>query len=263
MYKISEFSKITGLTVKALRYYDEQCLLTPSYRCKETSYRFYNDSDFNRAILIKLLRTLDFSISEIRDVLFNYESEDDLYFYLREKQNMIKQSILSECEKLEKIERYLIPAKINITSFQHDIVLKEIKAVNVIALRFTGKYSDLDKYIPLLYEIAKDDCAGNHFNCYYDDECKEEADIEVCLPVKRQICNTAVVYKTIPAIKAISTIHTGSYENLNFAYKSLFQYANVHSIKLLAPSREIYIKGPGKVFRGNADKYVTEILLPY
>lgn len=263
MYKISEFSKITGLTVKALRYYDEQYLLTPSYRCSETSYRFYADSDFKRAMLIKLLRTLDFSISEIRDVLGNYESEDDLYFYLREKQNLIRQSILSETEKLEKIESFLRPTKHSELNFQYDITLKEIKAVNVIALRFTGKYSDLDKYVPLLYRIAKDDCNGNHFNCYYDDECKEEADIELCLPVKRKISSNDVEYKTIPAIRAISTTHVGVYENLNFAYKSLFQYVNTHSIKLLAPSREIYVKGPGKVFRGNANKYVTEILLSY
>lgn len=108
MYKISEFSKITGLIVKALRYYDEQCLLTPSYRCSETSYRFYDDSDFNRAMLIKLLRTLDFSISEIRDVLLHYESEDDLYFYLREKQNMIRKNILSETKMLEKSRVFCI-----------------------------------------------------------------------------------------------------------------------------------------------------------
>lgn len=155
------------------------------------------------------------------------------------------------------------PPKHNESRFHYDIVLKEVKAVNVIALRFTGKYSDLDKYVPLLYQIAKDDCNGNHFNCYFDNKCKEEADIELCLPVKRKIISNDVEYKTIPAIRAISTIHVGAYENLNFAYKSLFQYVNANSIKWLAPSREIYVKGPGKVFRGNADKYVTEILLPY
>ena len=35
MYKISQFSKITGLTVKVLRYYDEENLLKPFYRNEE------------------------------------------------------------------------------------------------------------------------------------------------------------------------------------------------------------------------------------
>lgn len=35
MYKIGEFSKITDFTVKTLRYYNEQNILTPSFRNEE------------------------------------------------------------------------------------------------------------------------------------------------------------------------------------------------------------------------------------
>ena len=45
MYKISQFSKISGLTVKALRYYDEENILKPSFRSEENQYRYYNDKD--------------------------------------------------------------------------------------------------------------------------------------------------------------------------------------------------------------------------
>lgn len=263
MYKISEFSKITGLTVKALRYYDEQALLIPSSRDKETSYRLYTDDDFKRAALIKVLRSLDFSISEIRDILSNIENEDDLYYYLREKQEMIKRNISVERERIKKIEGYLKPLSIYAKNFEYCISVKEIKAVNVISLRFKGKYSELDKYVPLLYQIAKDACDGKHFNCYYDDECKEEADIELCLPVKRPIYNAKIEYKTIPEIRAISTRHFGAYENICLAYKALYQYASRESILLTTPSRELYIKGPGAIFRGNPDKYITDIFIPF
>ena len=45
MYQISQFSKISGLTGKALRYYDEQGMLKPSYRDKNTLYRYYDEND--------------------------------------------------------------------------------------------------------------------------------------------------------------------------------------------------------------------------
>lgn len=51
MYQIGEFSKITKLTVKALRYYDEEKLLQPTSR-GDNDYRLYNDSDFEKARLI-------------------------------------------------------------------------------------------------------------------------------------------------------------------------------------------------------------------
>lgn len=40
MYKISQFSKISGVTVKALRYYDEANILTPSFRNEENQYEY-------------------------------------------------------------------------------------------------------------------------------------------------------------------------------------------------------------------------------
>ena len=57
MYKIGEFSKITGLTVKALRYYDEQEILVPSIRC-ENSYRIYSEQDFEKAQDTSVLESL-------------------------------------------------------------------------------------------------------------------------------------------------------------------------------------------------------------
>ena len=42
MYKISEFSNITQLSIKALRYYDEEGLLVPSQR-NEQQHRLYSD----------------------------------------------------------------------------------------------------------------------------------------------------------------------------------------------------------------------------
>ena len=52
MYKIGEFSKITNLTVKTLRYYDEEHILPPSHRNEENGYRFYDEEDFEKAELI-------------------------------------------------------------------------------------------------------------------------------------------------------------------------------------------------------------------
>ena len=41
MYKIGEFSALTGLSVKTLRYYDEINLLKPSNVDNYTNYRYY------------------------------------------------------------------------------------------------------------------------------------------------------------------------------------------------------------------------------
>lgn len=261
MYRISEFSKITNLTVKTLRYYDEQNILKPSYRA-ENAYRYYDNNDFKRARLIILLRHLDFSILEIKDIVVNCDSPDDLSYYLSEKQDMIAEQIKKGKELINKIDLCLQPKEMEVGSMNYKIELKEFDALAVAAIRFKGKYSDVGKYIGTIYKEAKGKTYGEPFCCYYDDEFKEEADIELCIPIKGLVKGTNAVSKQLPKIKAICTIHVGNYETLNLAYKAVLDYAKEHSLECKLPSREIYHKGPGMIFKGNPNKYVTEIVIP-
>ncbi|HEY8910248.1 MAG TPA: MerR family transcriptional regulator [Desulfosporosinus sp.] len=262
MYRISEFSKITSITVKALRYYDEQGILIPSYRA-ENAYRYYDEHDFTRAQLVVLLRSLEFSISEIKDIFDNYDSVEDLAYYLKEKQGMIAERIKSEKELMKKIDLYLEPNQQEVGSMDYKIEVKEFEAVTVATIRFKGRYSDVGKYIGTIYKSVRAKTAGAPFNCYYDDDFKEIADIELCVPTKGLVVGKDITAKLLPKIKAICTMHIGSYETLNLAYKTLLDYSKKHGIDCKLPTREIYHKGPGMVFKGNPNKYVTEIVIPF
>jgi DNA-binding transcriptional MerR regulator len=261
VYKISEFSKITNLTVKTLRYYDEEDILKPSYR-SENAYRYYDDHDFKRASFIILLRDLDFSISEIKDILSNLESPEDLSYYLSEKKDLIKEQIKRQKELMNKIDLYLQPKEMEVGSMNYKIELKEFKALTVATIRFKGKYSDVGKYMGTIYKEAKGKTSGEPFCCYYDEEYQEVADIELCVPVKGLVNGKNIISKQLPGIKAISTMHVGKYEALNLAYKAILDYAKENNLKCILPSREIYHKGPGMIFKGNPNKYITEIVIP-
>ena len=170
MYKIGEFSKITSLTIKALRYYEEQGILCPSERDKN-GYRLYNDQDYERARLIALLRGLDFSIMEIRDVISNYGGEEDLSYFLKEKQAQILERIAGEKALLKKLEEALPGGSAaGIIRQEYDIVIKEIEEMIVVSTRFRGAYSDVGKYIGSLYKAAGNKSFGCPFSLYYDEE---------------------------------------------------------------------------------------------
>jgi DNA-binding transcriptional MerR regulator len=263
MYKISDFSKITSLSAKALRYYDEEQILTPSRRDGETGYRYYSEEDYKKAQLVVLLRSLEFSISEIKEVLANCSELADLPCYLEEKRNMIEGRIAKEKELIKKLNLYIKPKDREDISMNYQIEEKEIAPVTVAAIRYKGKYSDVGKYIGTLYKAVKGDAAGAPIQIYHDAEYMEDgADLELCIPTKKMISHPDVAAKKLPAVKAICTTHIGSYENLHSAYKALVDYANEHHLNCVTPSREIYVKGPGMIFKGNEDNYVTEIIIP-
>lgn len=66
--KIGELARRTGLTVRALRHYDDIGLLQPSARA-DNGYRLYGPADIARLVRIQSLRRLDVSLGEIATLL--------------------------------------------------------------------------------------------------------------------------------------------------------------------------------------------------
>jgi DNA-binding transcriptional MerR regulator len=253
MYKIGDFSRITGMTVKALRYYDEEGILAPSSRT-DNSYRYYDEHDFRRAQLITFLRGLKFSIAEIKDVLAGYTGEDDLSYYLAEKKALIMRQIKSERELIRSIDHFLQP-KTEACGNDYEIEATELDAVDIASVRFKGAYENISAYFEALNKEIGGNAQGTPFCCFYDAGIAEVADIEVCVPVKGAA-------RRLPGAKALRTVHVGSYGTLNLGYKALVDYAYDRGIQFSSPSREIYVKGPGALFAGNPNKYVTQIAIP-
>jgi DNA-binding transcriptional MerR regulator len=66
---IGRFSKMTRLSVKALRLYDEIGLLPPAYVDPSSGYRYYDLGQANRAEAVRILRMVEMPLDEIRAIL--------------------------------------------------------------------------------------------------------------------------------------------------------------------------------------------------
>lgn len=66
---IGTFARLTGLSLKALRRYDESGLLVPAAVDQRTGYRYYRSLQAPRARQISLLRSVDMPLAQIADLL--------------------------------------------------------------------------------------------------------------------------------------------------------------------------------------------------
>ncbi|MFB6467197.1 MerR family transcriptional regulator [Cytobacillus sp. Hz8] len=66
--KLSEVMKTTGLTRKAIYFYEEKGLIHP-IKEKDNSYRIYSEGDINKLKQIKVLRHLDIPVKQIKEFL--------------------------------------------------------------------------------------------------------------------------------------------------------------------------------------------------
>jgi DNA-binding transcriptional MerR regulator len=69
MLSIGRFADATGLTVKALRHYDEIGLLVPARVDPNNGYRYYDPAQIESAVTIRRLRALELPLDEIRALL--------------------------------------------------------------------------------------------------------------------------------------------------------------------------------------------------
>lgn len=96
--KISEVKVLTGLTKKALNYYEENGLIKPAIS-EENSYRNYSDKDVEVLTQIATLRRFGLSVKEIKEAL---KSPEALLKIMAEYTNRLAKQI-SEMEKCKTV----------------------------------------------------------------------------------------------------------------------------------------------------------------
>ena len=140
---------------------------------------------------------------------------------------------------------------------------RDVESILVAGIRMKGFYSDCGKGFATLGKTLGRQIAGKPLCLFYDGEYREgDANFEPCMPIRKLIASNGISVHELPAARCITLIHHGPYEDLKGSYAKLLKYANEHGYKVSLPTREVYIKGPGMIFRGNPKKYVTEIQIP-
>ena len=88
MLKIGEFSKLSRISVRMLRHYDEIGLLKPAETDRFTDYRYYREDQLPAAGRIAALRDMGFSLADIIRILQVYEDREQLdrFFSARQKE---------------------------------------------------------------------------------------------------------------------------------------------------------------------------------
>lgn len=67
-HQIGEVADRLGLSLRTIRHYDEEGLVTPSART-DGGFRLYSEEDIERLALIKRMKPLGFSLGEMRELL--------------------------------------------------------------------------------------------------------------------------------------------------------------------------------------------------
>src|SRR5215475_13575387 len=107
MFRIGEFSRMSQVSVKALRFYGEVGLLKPTYIDRDTGYRYYAATLLPRLNRILAFKELGFSIEEIIHLLEGDLPVDRVRESLQSRRAALARSIERERARLAEVESWL------------------------------------------------------------------------------------------------------------------------------------------------------------
>ena len=261
MLKIGEFSKLSQLTVKALRFYEREGILEPSEVDPRTGYRLYTTSQLTDAAKVKQLRRLGFSVEEVKQVLAGADAREAL----QRKAEELRAEQVDIAVRISIIDHLL---KENEMDYQ--VTEKTVPAATVYYSEATlESYSDAMQWIPAQGAEVRElnpglKCAEPPYEFveYLDGEHRER-DVRVRhseAVVARGVESDNIKFRDIPETKVLSLYHKGAYEEIGAAYAYIYQYAEDNGYEIAGLSRESYIDGIWN--KDSVDEWLTEIQLP-
>ncbi|MHB8873354.1 MAG: GyrI-like domain-containing protein [Myxococcaceae bacterium] len=161
---------------------------------------------------------------------------------------------------LETLVRQEKEAAMVTTHQKFQIEVKTVAEQLVAGIRGKGRYTETGARLGKVARAAGRHIAGAPLGLYYDGEYKEEdADFESCFPIKGPVKKEGIEVHTLEGGRCVSFVHQGPYSELGRSYQRVFEYLREKKLEPKLPTREVYLKGPGMIFKGNPKKYLTEI----
>lgn len=203
MLIIGEFSKISIVSTKTLRYYDEIVLLKPFEINQDNGYRYYELSQLEEILMIKKLKLYRFSLDEIQDIMNNLRDHDYLLTKLNKKKNEVDLEVENLYRLTDKIKEDILSLErgINIMEYNKEIKVEIINmpSQSIVSIRRKIAIEEFPILIGQVYNLLMEKGLtpiGGPMSIYHDEEFKPvDYDVEVAIPVKEKQGSTRILDK--------------------------------------------------------------------
>jgi DNA-binding transcriptional MerR regulator/effector-binding domain-containing protein len=271
MLTIGDFSRMTHLSVKALRHYHDMGVLEPAAVDPFTGYRSYDTGQVRSAQVIRRLRDLGMPLDSIAAVL----AAPDL-----EARNRELAAHLARMERqLEQTQASVAALRALLTgpAERPAIELRTIAAVTALAVRQVVDAADLTEWGSGAFEAlsAAQSAAGlsaaGPFGALYPGDFfeLERSEITAFLPVTSDGIGRdpadldpsgRVRLLEIPAVEAAVAVHVGAFREIDRTYGALGGVVAERAIGVDGPIREYYLVS--SIDTDDEGKHRTEVCWP-
>ncbi|RDB64210.1 MerR family DNA-binding transcriptional regulator [Gordonibacter pamelaeae] len=277
MLQIGEFSRLSRISVRMLRHYDQVGLLKPAEQDAQTGYRRYAVSQLAEANRITVLRDLGFPIREIGRLA--HADDGELARALDDRARELEEGIGREQRRLADLRRFRQEVEAGGAAVSCEVTLVSVPPYQVVALRM--ELADYDEERRAWERLGAlmgergitpsepyteycefcNEGAGSGSSGRAGDDTAVVVEVAVATDAHGEDDGPLCFYRSAALPLAASIKVYGPYENIAPVYASFARWLEDHpALRMAGPTCEVAHRGPW-----NADDpqdYLTEFLVP-
>jgi DNA-binding transcriptional MerR regulator len=269
MLTIGAFARLGQVSPRMLRHYDETGLLKPDEVDPQTGYRFYEVASLGRLHRLLALRDLGFTLEQIRPLLEDDLSVEQLRGMLLLGRAQIEQSVADEQARLRRVEAHLRALEGSTTMQIQDIVVKRTESIRVAEAVGTSPGYGSENLGPVFARLLPQVLArleevgarpGISVGHYEDQREDGTVVLHAGFDIGDQDVPTGdgVEVVALPVVEVASVIHRGSMEEIAPAFEALIRWVENSGYRLAGPERELY----HEFHPDDPSRHVTELQVP-
>ena len=271
MLGIGDFARHGRVSVRMLRHYDAIGLLRPAYVDQVTGYRSYDAGQLSQLNRIVALKGLGFTLQQLRFILDDEVSVEELRGMLRLRQAELQSQIATDTARLAQVEARLRIIEREGEMPADDVQIKRIPGIRVAELTATATAASFEPesiapVIGPLYDELRTrldraglTTAGPGVAYYEDSPDGDGVLVNAAIPVDADPGEDHdFVIVDLPDIEQAATImHRGAMDDVMPTIQALARWIHANGYRSVGYNRELYIE-----LGENRDAWVTELQEP-
>lgn len=268
MLKIGDFSKLSRISIRMLRHYDEIGLLVPRTVDSFTGYRFYGEEQLQTAGQIQSLKSMGFGLNAIGEILNGCTGPEELERILRVKKKELEDQLDDIGTKLQLLDNTIDWIRKDGNMMDYQVTLKTLPERYIASVRKVIPAYDQEQ---ILWEILNREAGdqrlqmaspGYGLAVFHDEGFKDsDVDVEIQVSVTGSYKDTEhVKFKTVPPVLMASATYQGSYDQITRVNEAVAHWIHDNGYEYNGPSFCIYHVSPSDT--SDPEKLVTEVCYP-
>jgi DNA-binding transcriptional MerR regulator len=250
MLNIGEFARLGQVTARMLRHYDDIGLLVPARIDPANGYREYQVQQIERLHRIVALRDVGFGLEQIRQLLAEDVSVEQMRGMLRLRRAQIEALVGGERDRLRRVEAHL--RALEGSDAVPDYVIKQTQPLRIAEATADGlTHADIGpafaRLIPQLSAHVRACGAEPGISVgIYEDDGGTVAEGAIRLRVGFDIgaqavaANETVTVSDLPAMEVAAAIYRGPGDGIMGAWEALIRWIDESGYRLMGACRELY-----------------------